>query len=409
MLDTGFCKCSKNGNDIVLTSWAMTESRFATIDPKTGVITVTKQGSKEADDKATVTVTLQLSSGKVIETTREVYFYAYEAKLGDYIFANGTYGSDVGLTDSTPVGIIFYIDPTRTWAIAVALKDYGSRVWGLYNNAGDNNNGMAGIKLESNAVYNVYDLPLIQNISQSYTVNDANMRDEANTANDGFKAYKDLNTISDIGFDEITDVMWNTSVGHTILGDYLGKAGLRVGDKVARGQLHTLKIIAHRDYILQDANVNLPIPKRTDSQTMAENLASCISAVQASHNNASKYQQYYYPAASYCHAYVPATDKPDEVVAEKFGEGRWSLASIGELSRCTWYHLKGYVVGANHNIFAKGVADLRFVKFNSSWQWSSSEYTETHAWYQQPSSGQTNVNSNKANGFQVRPVVAFKL
>ena len=356
-----------------------------------------------------MTVTLQLSSGKVIETTREVYFYAYEAKLGDYIFANGTYGSDVGLTDSTPIGIIFYIDPTRTWAIAVALKDYGSRVWGLYNNAGDKNNGMAGIRLESNAVYNVYDLPLIQNISQSYTVNDANMRDEANTANDGFKAYKDLNTISDIGFDEITDVMWNTSVGHTILGDYLGKAGLQVGDKVARGQLHTLKIIAHRDYILQDANVNLPIPKRTDSQTMAENLASCISAVQASHANSSKYQQYYYPAASYCHAYVPATDKPDEVVAEKFGEGRWSLASIGELSRCTWYHLKGYVVGANHNIFAKGVADLRFVKFNSSWQWSSSEYSETNAWNQQPSSGQTNSNSIKANGYQVRPVVAFKL
>ncbi len=141
---------------------------------------------------------------------------------------------------------------------------------------------------------------------------------------------------------------------------------------------------------------------------MAENLASCISAVQASHANASKYQQYYYPAASYCHAYIPATDKPDEVVAEKFGEGRWSLASIGELSRCTWYHLKGYVVGANHNIFAKGVADLRFVKFNTSWQWSSSEFTEANAWIQQPSSGQTGYN-NKAVGYQVRPVVAFKL
>ena len=96
-------------------------------------------------------------------------------------------------------------------------------------------------------------------------------------------------------------------------------------------------------------------------------------------------------------------------MAEKFGEGRWSLASIGELSRCTWYHLKGYVVGANHNIFAKGVADLRFVKFNSSWQWSSSECAETYAWYQQPSSGQTYTGNNKADGYQVRPVVAFKL
>ena len=38
---------------------------------------------------------------------------------------------------------------------------------------------------------------------------------------------------------------------------------------------------------------------------------------------------------------------------------------------------------------------------------SSSEFTETNAWNQQPSSGQTNNNNNKANGYQVRPVVAL--
>ena len=38
---------------------------------------------------------------------------------------------------------------------------------------------------------------------------------------------------------------------------------------------------------------------------------------------------------------------------------------------------------------------------------SSSEYTETNTWNQQPSSGQTNNNNNKANGYQVRPVVAL--
>ena len=40
---------------------------------------------------------------------------------------------------------------------------------------------------------------------------------------------------------------------------------------------------------------------------------------------------------------------------------------------------------------------------------SSSEYTETGAWAQQPSSGQTIGGNVKANGYQVRPVVAFKL
>ena len=40
---------------------------------------------------------------------------------------------------------------------------------------------------------------------------------------------------------------------------------------------------------------------------------------------------------------------------------------------------------------------------------SSSEYTETNAWNQQPSSGQTDGGGGKTDGYQVRPVVAFKL
>ena len=66
------------GNDIVYVSWKMTESPLATIDLKTGIITVTDTGSRENDDKATVTVTLQLSSGKTLEATTDVYFYAYQ-------------------------------------------------------------------------------------------------------------------------------------------------------------------------------------------------------------------------------------------------------------------------------------------------------------------------------------------
>lgn len=394
------------GNDFISARWSISENGFATIEKDTGVIHVRKVGSKENDDKATVYLEVELSNGNTLNAESEIYFYPYQAQLGDYIFADGTYGNDISFSESTPIGIIFYIEPKeRKLAIAVALKDYGQEVWGLYNSQGNSNQqGMDGIKLESNALYNVYDLPLLPDISNAYTVNDASMRDEANTANDGFKEYSDLNTISDIGFDEITDVMWNTNVGHTILGDYLGKAGLQVGDKVARGQLNTLKIIAHRDYILQDANVNLPIPKRTDTQTMAENLTRCISAVQASHDN--KYQQYYYPAASYCHAYIPATDKPDEVVAEKFGEGHWSFPSIGEVSRFIWYHLKGYVVGANHNIFAKGVADLRFTKFTHRMS-SSSEYNEPNNHLLQLTGSIMTLWKYSYN--MIRPVIAFKL
>lgn len=142
--------------------------------------------------------------------------------MGDYIFADGTYGSDQSLSDSTPIGVIFYIEPKeRKWAIAVALNDdRESRVWGLYNST-DANNGMNGIKLGSNSSYNVYNLSLLQEYTTALNVTDANMRDESNTANDGFKEYTIINTNSDIGFEEVTEAMYNTNVGHAILGEYI--------------------------------------------------------------------------------------------------------------------------------------------------------------------------------------------
>ena len=360
-----------------------------------------------------MTVTLQLSSGKTLDATTDVYFYAYQAQLGDYIFADGTYGSDMSMSDSTPIGVIFYIEPKeRKWAIAVALNDYGSRVWGLYNST-DANNGMNGIKLGSNSTYNVYNLPLLKEYTTQLNVTDANMRDESNTANDGFKEYTTINTISDIGFEKITQSMWDTNVGHTILGEYFERVGLQVGDMVARGQLNTLKIIAHRDYILKDSNVNLPIPKATSDKTLAQSLSECIKSVQASHNNAQKYQQYYYPAASYCNAYVPTLDKNTQTLAEKFSEGHWFLMSPGEMARCSWYAMKGYDdASVPHAIFAKPWADMRFREFSNTCYWLSSEWSEFYSWYLDPVSGQFDYyygSYSKFNALQVRAAVAFKL
>ena len=397
------------GNNIVYVSWKMTDNNFATIDPKTGVISVTEEGSKENGDKATVTVTLQLSDGKTIEASTDVYFYAYQAQVGDYVFADGTYGPDSTTTDSTPVGVIFYIEPKeRKMAMCVALKDVGNVPWGLYNSS-DANNGLNGIKLAGNSSYNVYDVPLIDNYTTGIGVNDGTMRDEKNTANDGFKDYgTSLNTISDIGFTEITQAMYNRSVGNTILGEYFDKVGLKVGDKVARGQLYTLEILAHRDYILQDGNVALPVPKRTSEQTLAQNLGSCIQAVVSAHGNAWKYQQYYYPAASYCNAYVPSLDREGETLAEQFSEGHWFLPSAGEDSRLSWYHMKGYTVGAPHNIFAQAFNDLRWQKFGGNWYWSASECSENHAWNINLGSGQVSY-LGKYLSYPVRPVAAFRL
>lgn len=396
------------GNDFISARWSISENSFATIEEDTGVIHVRKVGSKENDDKATVYLEVELSDGNTLSAENEVYFYAYQAQLGDYVFADGTYGSDLSFSASTPIGVIFYIEPKeRKWAIAVALKDYKSRVWGLFNST-DASTGMNGIKLGSNSTYNVYNLPWLEEYTTRLYVTDANMRDESNTANDGFKEYTDLNTISDIGFEEITQSMWNINVGHTYLGEYIKKMGLKIGDMIARGQLNTIKILAHRDYILQDSNVNLPIPKATPTQTLAESLSQCIKSVQASHNNATKYQQFYYPAASYCNAYVPSLDSGDHLV-EKFGEGRWFLMSSGEMARCLWYAMKGYNVGVANNIFAQAKADYRFDAFVKFWYWLSSEYSELVSCSLNFVSGEFGYAGFKSNAYQVRAAVAFKL
>ena len=397
------------GNDFISARWSISENSFATIEEDTGVVHVRKVGSKENDDKATVYLEVELSDGNTLSAEREIYFYAYQAKLGDYVFADGTYGSDLSFSDATPIAVIFYIEPKeRKWAIAVALKDYGQRVWGLYNST-DADNGMNGIRLGSNSAYNVYNLPLLQEYTNGVNVSDSTMRDESNTANDGFKEYTALNTISDIGFEKITQSMCDINVGHTILREYFDHVGLKEGDMVARGQLNTIKIIAHRDYILKDTNVNLPIPKATPEKTLAQSITECIKSVQTEHGNAQKYQQYYYPAASYCNAYVPTLDKVTETLAEPFTEGHWFLMSSGEMARCSWYAMKGYNLGVANNIFAQAKADLRFDVFLDTWYWLSSEYSEVNSWGMNPVSGQFDGNYSKYNAIQVRAAVAFKL
>lgn len=402
------------GNDFTSARWSISENSFATIEKDTGVIHVNKVGSKENADKATVYLDVELSDGSTVSTESEIYFYPYQAQLGDYIFADGTYGNDQSLSDSTPIAVIFYIEPKeRKWAIAVALKDYDIRVWGLYNSS-DAKYGMNGIKLGSNSNYNVYDLQLLQDYNSKVDVSDdSTMRDESNTANDGFKEYSALNTISDIGFEKITQSMYNINVGHTILGEYFDRVGLKVGDMVARGQLNTLKIIAHRDYILKDTNVNLPIPKATSDKTLAQSLSECIKSVQTAHGNAQKYQQYYYPAASYCNAYVPALDNNTQTLAEPFSEGHWFLMSSGEMARCSWYARKGYDDASTPNaIFAKPWADLRFIKFSGTFYHTSSEVSELFNWKINHNTGEflyNYANLGKSLAHQVRAAVAFKL
>lgn len=396
-----------DGNDIIGITWKMPKNDFASIDETTGVIILNEVGSKENDDKATVTANITLSSGKVIETSIDVHFYKYECQLGDYLFADGTYGHTLSDSEATPVGVVFYLEPKnaegkRTIALATALRDDTSIPWGLFNST-DANNGLSGITLADDPGYSAYDVPLLVNYTQGYNVSDSVMLDAAAEANDGFKVYSQNTTAGDIGFEEITDSMFNQQG----LGDYMIKAGLGVGDLISAGQLKTLRMMKHRDKILSDSGINKPIPKATANMTERESLVQCIANIKAEHNNAQKYQQYYFPAASYAYTYVPKV-KADEKLADSLSANHWFLPSMGEWSRLSFYQRHGVADADQYSIFTNAYRDSKFSVLNGGWYWSSSEYSSVHAWYIDPQSGQVGSNV-KYYSYVVRPVVAFRL
>ena len=168
-----------------------------------------------------------------------------------------------------------------------------------------------------------------------------------------------------------------------------------------------LKIIQHRNKILEDSGVNLPIPEATDLYTEQSMLTQYIADVIANNENLSKYQQFYYPAASKCYAYQP-TVKAGEELANKFKSHNWYIPSVGELMRMYWHARQGVnydddKIGA---IFQKAIDAGILKDFSNSWYWSSSEYSQGYSWYVYFSNGYFNGNGKVSSGM-VRAVAAF--
>ncbi|WP_349952841.1 Lcl domain-containing protein, partial [Bacteroides faecis] len=179
------------------------------------------------------------------------------------------------------------------------------------------------------------------------------------------------------------------------------------GDEVPVGLAKTLKIIQHRNKILEDSGVNLPIPEATDLYTEQAMLTQYINNIIANNENLSKYQQFYYPAASKCYAYQP-TVKAGEELANKFKYHNWYLPSVGELMRMYWHARQGVnydddKIGA---IFQKAIDAGILNDFSNSWYWSSSEYSQGGSWVVHFSNGYFS-NDDKCYSYMVRAVAAF--
>lgn len=397
---------SPRANDFTKIEWSISKNSCnATINAVTGELTLPKVGTEAEKPEATVTCKATLSDGSTLTATATLGFYFRKCRVGDLVFHDGTY-SDKPNKNKVAIGVCFYIDPKdETRRLMVSTQELSTGIqWGLYFNNGsgswaeggsdDLNYNMRDITLADSPGYNVYDTP-IANIGshgmQTNYVTDANYRDEY--TDDGFKEFADMVGAGDIGFMRLPRDY--TFRGHTY----------ETGTYLPRGFYKTLQIIQHRNTVLQDSDVALPLPQASADETELECLNRLMSDIVLTHNNASKWRQFYYPAASMCHAFQP-TVKAGMTLNDKFKSGMWFLGAIGDYYRCYWYHKERNVENSQFAIFQKWVELGLFNAWRATWYWSSTEYSRGSAWYVGFHDGGTN-NTGKCYSGSVRAVAAF--
>lgn len=403
---------SPNANNFVSLEWSMPTSSYASVDPRTGVVTVNKISETALTVKLTCTI---VTTEKTLTVTKDLYLYDRPAALGDYVFSDGSY-SDMLNPLKSPIGICFYIGetdradgvPDRRMVALADIKGYNASTsipWGLYS--GDNTNGITNITFDG--ITNVYDISTITNFGSSGLA--ATQEDNLNSAwyirDDN---YRDPDTGDKYGF--VTGLSENTGAGDIGLRDLTSSmfevagAGISEGEKAPTGLHHTLGIIAHRNQVLDAAGLSIPAAQFKDgvrTKSEMENLYELISKIIENNGNAAKYQQYYWPAASYCYAYEPTVADGEEL-APKFKAHNWYLPAIGELVRQYWYYRQG--LASDLNIFANAINNAVMANYTASYRWSSSENGQTNAWYVYFSNGIFG-NLNKCHSVVVRAVCAF--
>ena len=403
---------SPNANNFVSLEWSMPTSSYASVDPRTGVVTVNKISETALTVKLTCTI---VTTEKTLTVTKDLYLYDRPAALGDYVFSDGSY-SDMLNPLKSPIGICFYIGetdradgvPDRRMVALADIKGYNASTsipWGLYS--GDNTNGITNITFDG--ITNVYDISTITNFGSSGLA--ATQEDNLNSAwyirDDN---YRDPDTGDKYGF--VTGLGENTGAGDIGLRDLTSSmfevagAGINEGEKAPTGLHHTLGIIAHRNQVLDAAGLSIPAAQFKDgvrTKSEMENLYELISKIIENNGNAAKYQQYYWPAASYCYAYEPTVADGEEL-APKFKAHNWYLPAIGELVRQYWYYRQG--LASDLNIFANAINNAVMANYTASYRWSSSETYQTFAWYVSFSNGIFG-STGKFSSNVVRAVCAF--
>lgn len=320
----------------------------------------------------------------------EIWFYKRDAEVGDWVYADGT-TTPVTVVNKvkTIVGVCFYVNPEdNTQRLCIALESLTNGKWGL-----SSGNWSEGITLVDNPEYSVFDVPTLSNKTDraEIAINESMYRDESSAGDkDGFKVWNENSIFGELGWQELT----------SRLDTY------PEGTKLPWGLINTLKIIEHRNKILLDSNINLPLPRRIGEQSEMKTLIQLMQSVIDENDGQTEYNEFYYPAASLCNAYEPVVPST-ETLAPCFKTGRWFLPSVGEMARIYWGNTHNAQQKATADgIFAPHIASGKFTALEKSWFWCSTEYEPTRAWTINLVSSNTSYIFKMYTG-SVRAIAAF--
>ena len=443
-------------NTITGYTWSIDAAHadWATVDAL-GNLTCLQMGVEQSgtgpEGTLTVVVNALDAGGNAVTrtATMTIRFYSRSAKLGDYVYHDGTYDDRLNRSKSV-VGICFYINPDDpTDRRMVALSDIGSYQWGLYptgTNGTDNGfpDSTRYDKTPESAeatLASPFDIPsdLLPNITaggyvvqQTYTDPEDNVQYAAGASRPRVR----YETMIDPQTGDFVDYADSTAIGRkdlVALGSEL-KEALFVDDDditaetlIPRGMRDTIGAVVHRTRVLTGTTWTGVDEQKTSASYFApndqtvDNLSTKILAIRQyaaddqhglglASSGSTKYSQYLYPALSAAFAYQPSV-AAGHTLDDKFKAHKWYLPSEGELCLLAFYHLVGKADSAYHNnavddIFLNAVNALIFTRFSASGYWSSTEYYSAYAWSVYFSNGYI-ANYPKGGSFVVRPCAAF--
>lgn len=411
---------------------------------------------RNEEHKATVTATINWW-GAAGNVSKEIAIWNRPAQLGDLVYYDGTYQDpDDYDGEKTPIGVCFYLPPKdkdgniltkfnnpndKQLRLMVAMEDIKVLIngavtsklrWGVKSPIGDvlDSNNIKSALYDLNEDDNVvrltsasikvpsmYDIQAIRDIrtnglDNQYTDPDpttnpngtSDYRDtnsEDGILNDGFKCVTPDMAVGD-GFAYNEDNVNFDSVGERTLTDDLAKlagSSYTQGDIVNAGYAKTLKIIRHRNEILNNDIIGannavilsggtLSAPSATSTETemkslgrLIDNLINWAANPQGMNDPyPQKWQQLAYPFASACYAYEPTNLKSGEVLADKFKAHNWFAPTMGQILRICWFYKFGAKSGVD--IF-KGAREKGFFSWllsDITGFWSVAENSEPNSW-----------------------------